>query len=70
MSGDGTDFEVLHGTLIVERMTKIDQIISEPKVIKLHPKRRKCLFASEPQSKYFDVTVRTFIGDDKMNFFA
>lgn len=49
------DFEILHGTLIVERVMKIEQIVSEPRVRELKPKSRKCLFSDEPQSKYFDV---------------
>jgi hypothetical protein len=55
MSGDDNDFEVLSGTQIVERIVKLDQIISEPDVIKIKPKSRKCLFDTEPQSGYYDV---------------
>lgn len=57
MTGDSNDYEMLHGTTIIERVIKIDQIISEPEVIQLKPKSRKCLFASEPQSKYFSVIM-------------
>lgn len=57
MSGDDLDYEVLYGTKIVERIIKIEQIISEPEVIELQPKSRKCLFSNEPQSKKFDVII-------------
>lgn len=56
MTGDGLDFVVLHGTTIIERTQKIEQMVSEPKVIDFKPKSRKCLFSSESKSKYFDVS--------------
>jgi hypothetical protein len=60
ISGDSNNFEELFGTKIVERIVKVDQIISEPEVRNLKPKSRKCLFPDEPQSKYFDVIVIFF----------
>lgn len=57
MSGDDSDHELLQGTIIVERVMKIEQIISEPEVITFKPKSRKCLFSTEPQSEYFNVIV-------------
>lgn len=57
MSGDDQDYETLQGTLIIERVIKIEQIVSEAEVKELKPKSRKCLFSSEPQSKYFDVII-------------
>lgn len=56
MTGDDLDFVVLHATTITKRTQKIEQIVSEPKIIKFKPKSRKCLFASESRSQYFDVS--------------
>lgn len=57
MSADATDYEDLQGTKIIERTMKIDQIVAEETVIKIKPKSRKCLFESEPRSKYFNVFI-------------
>jgi len=55
MTADSSDYVVLKGTEIVDRVIKIEQIIAEPDLIGIKPKGRKCLFTNEPQSKYFQV---------------
>lgn len=69
---DGPDYEVLHGTTIIERVTKIDQIISEPGVKEIKPKSRKCLYDSEPQSEYFNVKINSHLipSRNHKNFFT
>lgn len=66
MNGDGLDFVSLHGTTIIERIQKIDQIVSEKRVIDFKPKSRKCLFASESRSKYFDVNIHRLVHQIKI----
>lgn len=57
MTADGSDFVILEGTKIVDRVIKIEQIIAEPDLIEVNPKGRKCLFTNEPQSKHFQVNI-------------
>lgn len=61
MSGDDLDYDALSKYVVVDRVINIEQIISGPKVVDLEPIRRKCLFPSEPQSKYFDVSKNEII---------
>ena len=48
-------FEVLSKTFIIEMTVRIEEIVADDELKNLKPKSRKCLFYSEPQSKYFDV---------------
>lgn len=56
MSGDSYDYEVVYGTKIIEKVLKVDDMVSDVEVIELNPKSRKCLFKTEPQTNYFDVS--------------
>lgn len=55
MSGDSYDYEIVYGTKLIEKILKVDDVVSDPEVIELNPNSRKCLFTSEPQTQYFDV---------------
>jgi hypothetical protein len=57
MTGDDFESETLYGTTIIEQVIRIDQIVSEPELKALKPKSRKCLFPSEPNTKYFNVVA-------------